>query len=192
MTAWRSARERSSNDRLLTPDELEAELRAIGAVRYHHLHPFHKLLHGGKLTQPAGPGLGAQPLLLPGDDPDQGRACADASCRRRSCAANGAAASSTMTATRQGTGGIERWLKLAEGVGLDRAYVQSTEGILPGTRFAVEAYVNFVRDRPILEGIASSLTEMFSPGIIADRVQRHAGRTTPSSPRRRWPISRRG
>ena len=52
---------------------------------------------------------------------------------------------------------------------------ESTEGILPGTRFAVEAYVNFVRDRPILEGIASSLTEMFSPGIIADRVQRHAG-----------------
>ena len=48
---------------------------------------------------------------------------------------------------------------------------QSTEGILPGTRFAVEAYVNFVRDRPILEGIASSLTEMFSPGIIADRVR---------------------
>ena len=48
---------------------------------------------------------------------------------------------------------------------------QSTAGILPGTRFAVEAYVNFVRDRPILEGIASSLTEMFSPGIIADRVR---------------------
>jgi len=70
-----------------------------------------------------------------------------------------------------GTGGIERWLKLAEGVGLDRDYVGSTAGILPGTRFAVEAYVNFVRDRPILEGIASSLTEMFSPAIIADRVQ---------------------
>jgi len=49
--------------------------------------------------------------------------------------------------------------------------VQSTRGILPGTRFAVEAYVNFVRDRPLLEGIASSLTEMFSPGIIADRVR---------------------
>ena len=76
-----------------------------------------------------------------------------------------------MTAMAPGTGGIERWLKLAEGVGLDRAYVQSTRGILPGTRFAVEAYVNFVRDRPILEGIASSLTEMFSPGIIADRVR---------------------
>ena len=68
---------------------------------------------------------------------------------------------------------------------------ESTEGILPGTRFAVEAYVNFVRDRPILEGIASSLTEMFSPGIIADRVQGMLANYA-SSPRRRWPISRRG
>ena len=60
----------------------------------------------------------------------------------------------------------------SEGVGLDRAHMQSTQAILPGTRFAVvEAYVNFVRDRPIREGIASSLTEMFSPGIIADRVR---------------------
>jgi pyrroloquinoline-quinone synthase len=40
------------SDRLLGSDELETELRAIGAERYHHLHPFHRLLHGGKLTQP--------------------------------------------------------------------------------------------------------------------------------------------
>ena len=54
------------DDRVRTPDELEAELRAIGAERYHHLHPFHKLLHGGKLDARAGSGLGAQSLLLPG------------------------------------------------------------------------------------------------------------------------------
>ena len=69
-----------------------------------------------------------------------------------------------------GTGGIARWLKLAEGVGLDRDYVQSTRGILPGTRFAVDAYVAFVTERSILEAIASSLTEMFSPSIISERV----------------------
>ena len=69
-----------------------------------------------------------------------------------------------------GQGGVARWLKLAEGVGLDRAYVESTAGILPGTRFAVDAYVAFVRDRTVLEAIASSLTEMFSPTIIAERV----------------------
>ncbi len=69
-----------------------------------------------------------------------------------------------------GEGGIARWLRLAEGVGLDPHYVESTEGVLPGTRFAVDAYVHFVRDRSVLEAVASSLTELFSPTIIAERV----------------------
>ena len=56
------------------------------------------------------------------------------------------------------------------GLGLDRDYVMSTEGILPATKFAVEAYVHFVKERPLLEAIASSLTELFAPTIIADRV----------------------
>ncbi len=67
-------------------------------------------------------------------------------------------------------GGIERWLKLAEGVGLDRDLVIGTNAILPETRFAVDAYVHFVRDRSLLEAVASSLTELFSPTIIAERV----------------------
>ena len=160
----------SSNDRLLTPDELEAELRAIGAVRYHHLHPFHELLHGGKLTRPQVQAWALNryyyQVMIPIKDAHALTKLPTSELRRewrrRIIDHDG---------DREGTGGIERWLKLAEGVGLDRAYVQSTEGILAGTRFAVEAYVNFVRDKPILEGIASSLTEMFSPGIIADRVQ---------------------
>ena len=162
----------AANDdgRLLTPQELEAELRAIGAVRYHHLHPFHKLLHGGKLTRPQVQAWALNryyyQAMIPIKDAHALSKLPTSELRRewrrRIIDHDGDSA---------GTGGIERWLKLAEGVGLDRAYVESTEGILPGTRFAVEAYVNFVRDRPILEGIASSLTEMFSPAIIADRVQ---------------------
>ena len=158
------------NDRLFTPDELEGELRAIGAVRYHHLHPFHKLLHGGKLSKQQVQAWALNryyyQVMIPIKDAHALTRLPTSELRRewrrRIIDHDG---------DREGTGGIERWLKLAEGVGLDRAYVQSTEGILPGTRFAVEAYVNFVRDKPILEGIASSLTEMFSPGIIADRVQ---------------------
>ena len=65
---------------------------------------------------------------------------------------------------------MERWLALTDGLGLDRDYVVSLAGILPGTVFAVDAYVNFVRDRSVLEAIASSLTEMFSPNIISQRV----------------------
>jgi pyrroloquinoline-quinone synthase len=158
------------NDRLLTPDELEGELRAIGAVRYHHLHPFHKLLHGGKLTKAQVQAWALNryyyQVMIPIKDAHALTKLSTSELRRewrrRIIDHDG---------DREGTGGIERWLKLAEGVGLDRAYVVSTGGILPGTRFAVEAYVNFVRDKPILEGIASSLTEMFSPRIIADRVQ---------------------
>lgn len=72
--------------------------------------------------------------------------------------------------TSEKPGGIERWLILAEGVGLERAQVESAEYILPETRFAVDAYVHFVRDRTLLEAVASSLTELFSPTIIAERV----------------------
>jgi pyrroloquinoline-quinone synthase len=69
------------------------------------------------------------------------------------------------------TGGIARWLRLTDGLGLDREYVISTKGLLPATRFAVDAYVNLVRDRSLLEAVASCLTEMFSPEIIAERVE---------------------
>jgi coenzyme PQQ biosynthesis protein C len=158
------------DDRVLTPEALEADLRAIGAERYHHLHPFHKLLHGGKLTRGQVQAWALNryyyQAMIPIKDAHALTRMPTSELRRewrrRIIDHDGDSA---------GTGGIERWLKLAEGVGLDRNYVQSTRGILPGTRFAVEAYVNFVRDRPLLEGIASSLTEMFSPGIIADRVR---------------------
>ena len=71
---------------------------------------------------------------------------------------------------RDGDGGIERWLRLTDGLGLDREYVKSKQGALPATRFAVEAYVQFVSTRSLLEAIASSLTELFSPAIISQRV----------------------
>jgi pyrroloquinoline-quinone synthase len=156
-------------ERPLTPEQLEAELRQIGAERYHNLHPFHRALHGGKLTrgqvqawalnryyyQSRIPAKDASLIArLPTSDLRR-------EWRRRLIDHDGEA---------PGTGGVARWLKLAEGVGLDRGYVESTEGLLPGTRFAVDAYVNFVCERSVLEGIASSLTEMFSPNIISERV----------------------
>ena len=155
---------------LLSPEQLETGLRGIGAERYHNLHPFHKLLHGGRLTRGQ---IQAWALnryyyqsRIPIKDAYVLAKLPTAALRRawrsRLVDHDGEA---------EGTGGIERWLKLAEGVGLDRAYVESTAGLLPITRFAVDAYVNFARDRSPLEAVASSLTEMFSPGIIAERVQ---------------------
>jgi pyrroloquinoline-quinone synthase len=67
-------------------------------------------------------------------------------------------------------GGIERWLVLTDGLGLDRDYVVSMKGALPETRFAVEAYVNFVREKTLVEAVASSLTELFAPKIHKERI----------------------
>jgi coenzyme PQQ biosynthesis protein C len=67
-------------------------------------------------------------------------------------------------------GGIARWIALTDGLGLERAYVESTVGLLPATRFAVDAYVHFVREKSLLEAVASSLTEMFSRKTISERL----------------------
>jgi pyrroloquinoline-quinone synthase len=156
-------------DDVLTPDGLEAALRQIGAERYHNLHPFHRLLHDGGLNrgqvqawalnrfyyQSRIPAKDAY-LLARLPEVDDRREW-----RRRIVDHDG---------SEPGTGGVARWLRLAEGVGLDADYVSSGKGILPATRFAVDAYVNFVRDRSLVEAVASSLTELFSPGIIAERV----------------------
>jgi pyrroloquinoline-quinone synthase len=155
---------------VLTPEELETALRAIGAERYHNLHPFHRLLHGGKLDRGQIQAWALNRYYYQRQIPIK-----DASLIARLPTAELRRAWRSRLIDHDGDGtspgGIERWLKLAEGVGLDRSYVESTEGILPTTRFAVDAYVNFVRERSVLEAIASSLTEMFSPTIIAERVE---------------------
>jgi pyrroloquinoline-quinone synthase len=154
---------------LLSPDQLDAALRAIGAERYHNLHPFHRLLHGGQLNRGQVQAWALNRYYyqcrIPAKDATLVARLPTSELRRiwRSRLED-------HDGTAPGTGGLARWLKLAEGVGLDPAYVESTDGLLAGTRFAVDAYVAFVRDRSILEAIASCLTELFSPTIIAERV----------------------
>jgi pyrroloquinoline-quinone synthase len=72
--------------------------------------------------------------------------------------------------TADGAGGCARWLVLAEAVGLDRTEVIDERHVLPGVRFAVDSYVTFARTRPWIEGIASSLTELFAPHAMAART----------------------
>ena len=155
--------------RELWPDELEAALRRIGAERYHSNHPFHKLLHGGELSKgqvqawalnryyyQASIPLKDASLIARCDDPDLRREW-----RARLVDHDGADGQD---------GGIARWLKLTDGLGLERDYVISLRGLLPATRFAVDAYVRFVREKSLIEAVASSLTELFSPTIISERV----------------------
>jgi pyrroloquinoline-quinone synthase len=150
-------------------EEFKARLHQIGAERYHDKHPFHHLLHSGSCTidqvrawvinryyyQSRIPMKDAA-FLSRVDDHRLRRIW-----RHRIEDHDG---------TVEGTGGIERWLKLAVGVGLDPEYVRSAMGVLPATRFAVDAYVRFVRAEALLPAVASSLTELFAPKIHKDRI----------------------
>jgi coenzyme PQQ biosynthesis protein C len=154
---------------MLSDTAFEAALREVGATRYHNLHPFHRLLHGGDLTKPQVQAWALNRYYYQSRIPQK-----DATIIARLPDAAGRRAWRQRLADHDGDetgeGGIARWLHLAAGVGLDRDYVQSAAGILPITRHAVDAYVNFVRDRSLLEAVASSLTELFAPTIIAERV----------------------
>jgi pyrroloquinoline-quinone synthase len=155
--------------RLLSPDELEGALRDLGARRYHNLHPFHRMLHDGHCTKGQVQAWALNRYYyqasIPIKDASLIARCDDPTIRRewrhRLVDHDG---------EHEDDGGIARWLKLTDGLGLDREYVISTRGILAGTRHAVDAYVRFVREKSLLEAIASSLTELFSPTIISERV----------------------
>jgi pyrroloquinoline-quinone synthase len=71
----------------------------------------------------------------------------------------------------EGTGGIESWLRLGEALGVSRQELESERGVLPGVRYAVDAYVNFARQKPWIEAVASSLTELFGPAAIRVRIE---------------------
>jgi coenzyme PQQ biosynthesis protein C len=155
---------------LLTPDEVVACLIDIGARRYHRLHPFHHLLHGGKCSKGQVQAWALNryyyQAMIPIKDANLISRCDDPALRRiwrsRLVDHDGETGDD---------GGIARWLKLTDGLGLERDYVVSLRGLLPATRFAVDAYVRFTRERPLLEAVASSLTELFSPQIIGERIE---------------------
>jgi pyrroloquinoline-quinone synthase len=153
----------------MSPEQLEAAIREIGATRYHNLHPFHKLLHGGKCNHGQVQAWVLNRFYYQASIPMKDAALMsrtfDPALRRE-----WRSRIEDHDGIGDNEGGIERWLRLAEGVGLDRDYVMSTRGLLPATRFAVDAYVRFVRERPLLEALASSLTELFAPKIHEERI----------------------
>ncbi len=155
----------------MSRDELRAALQAIGRERYHHQHPFHLRMHDGQLTRGQ---LQAWALnryyyqsripikdaiiLSRSDDPAFRRAW-----RKRVVDHDGDG---------QQPGGIEKWIQLAVATGLQRERVVSGREVLPATRYAVEAYLRLVERGSMIEVVASSLTEMFSPTLISLRVDR--------------------
>ena len=155
---------------LLSGDELERSLRQIGEERYHHRHPFHHLMRDGRLNRGQVQAWALNRYYyqaqIPVKDASLIARCEDPALRRewRSRLVDHDGDTAT-------DGGIARWLTLTTALGLDRDYVVSLKGLLPATRFAVDAYVHFVRERTLLEAVASSLTELFSPQVIGERVE---------------------
>jgi len=169
--AVRTVEASESEAKLLSFEELRTKLRAVGDERYHHKHPFHQLMHEGRLNRGQ---LQAWALnryyyqsIIPIKDSIILSRGTDSAFRR-------AWRKRVVDHDGDGTseGGIKRWLKLAEATGLSANDVKSGAGILPATRFAVNEYLNIVRSRSLLEAVASSLTEMFSRDLISLRMEK--------------------
>jgi pyrroloquinoline-quinone synthase len=148
---------------------LVERLREIGAVRYHDKHPFHKKLVAGDLTPEQVRSWVAHryyyQLRIPQKD-----AYVLASLPARDYRRAWLSRVTDHDGAPGTVGGTEKWLALARAVGLDEAEVTSLRLVAPGTRFAVDAYVEFAHHRPWLEAVASSLTELFGPPVMAARV----------------------
>ena len=154
---------------LLGRQEFTERLRSEGERRYHDHHPYHVMMHEGRLTQ-----LQLQQWVLnryyyqtriPIKDAIILSKSEDSAFRRmwirRIRDHDGDEA---------GEAGLDLWLRLADGVGLDREEVASCRSVLPGVRFACDSYVELVRQRPLVEAVASSLTEFFAPDLMSRRI----------------------
>ena len=161
---------RTTGEREASPaEEFIARLRAQGA-RYHNLHPFHRRMDAGELTREELQRWVANRFYyqkcIPLKDAAILANCPEVGIRRewvqRIIDHDGTAG---------GTGGIESWLRLGEALGVSRAELVSEQRVLPAVRYAVDAYVNFARQKPWIEAVASSLTELFGPAAIRVRLE---------------------
>jgi len=149
-------------------EEFEAQLRAQGA-RYHIHHPFNVRMSSGRLSPRQIRGWVQNrfyyQVSIPLKDAAMLSNCPDREVRRewirRILDHDGHG---------ENEGGIEAWIRLGEAVGIDRAELISLREVVPGVRFAVDAYVNFARTRPWQETVCASLTEMFAPQIHEQRL----------------------
>ena len=145
------------------------QLRNVGRLNYHDKHPFHRLMNQGRLNR--------EQLQLWVDNRFYYQkkipikdALLLSKCPLREVRRVWVERILDHDGFRDDVGGIERWLRLGEGVGLSREELESERMLLPSTRFAVDAYVSFVAKKSWIEGVASSLTELFAPDLMTARL----------------------
>ena len=157
------------DDQTLNAADFKQQLLDTGRARYHHKHPFHLLMHRGELTREQLRAWAVNRYYYQSRIPIK-----DALILSRSTDANFRRAWMKRILDHDGTGGqpggIEKWIRLAEATGTDREQVISERHVLPGVRYAVDAYLALVSQRTFLEAVASSLTELFSRDLIALRL----------------------
>jgi pyrroloquinoline-quinone synthase len=154
--------------RPLDPEALAEGLRSF-STSYYANHPFHQLMHEGRLTPRQLQGWVANRLAYQRAIPQKDAAiisnCPDPNVRRewmqRIIDHDGSTA---------GTGGIEMWIRLGEALGVPREEMEDERHVLPGVRFAAEAYVTYCKTKPWIEAVASSLTELFAPDLMRKRI----------------------
>ena len=148
--------------------ELVERLRAH-SQSYHSAHPFHLRMNEGTLSPEQIRGWVANRYYyqenIPRKDGAILSACPDPAVRRRWIRRI-----IDHDGTAEGEGGIEAWLRLGEACGLSREEIADHRHLVPGVRFSVDAYVTFTRTRPWVESVASSLTELFAPDLMAERL----------------------
>ena len=152
-----------------TREEFERRLREAGRA-YHIHHPFNLMLNGGKATPEQIRGWVANRFYYQINIPVKDAAIL-ANCPERAVRRNWVQRILDHDGYGDDPGGIESWLRLGAAVGLPRAQVEGLTEVLPGVRFAVDAYVNFARRAPWQEGVCASLTELFAPEIHRQRLE---------------------
>lgn len=149
-------------------EEFEEKLREKGKG-YHIYHPFHVMMYEGKLTKEQLQCWVANrfyyQIAIPMKDGAVLSNCPDKDVRKQWIVRI-----TDHDGIDDEMGGIEAWIKLGEAVGLTREQVTSLELVAPGVRFAVDAYINFAKQRPWQESVCSSLTELFAPHIHQQRI----------------------
>lgn len=155
-------------DKIWTREEFEEKLREKGRG-YHIYHPFHVMMYEGKLTKEQLQSWVLNRFYYQIGIPQKDAAilsnCPDVEVRKQWIVRI-----TDHDGVDNAVGGIEAWIKLGEAVGLTREDVTSLKHVSPGVRFAVDAYINFAKQRPWQESVCSSLTELFAPHIHQQRI----------------------
>ncbi|GAA0494173.1 pyrroloquinoline-quinone synthase PqqC [Salinibacillus aidingensis] len=163
-------KEIKKREKPLTQAEFKEQLIDVGRLFYHDKHPFHVAMHEGKLSREQIQGWVANRYYYQKSVPIKD-AVILSKLPSREFRRDWIQRITDHDGRNEGEGGIEAWLKLGEAVGLSREELLEEDHIVPGVRFSVDAYVNFVQEKTWIEAVASSLTELFSPDLISNRIQ---------------------